>query len=84
MPVMDGLEATQRIRQRETEHPERPRTPIVAYTTGRLLADTVLLDRVGFNDAIKKPCTADHMEACLRRWCLTFAAVGSANPCRPA
>lgn len=71
MPVMDGLEATRRIRQLEIEQPERPHTPIVAYTTGWLLADAVLLARVGFDEAIKKPCGADQMRACLRRWGLT-------------
>jgi CheY-like chemotaxis protein len=71
MPVMDGLEATRRIRQLEIEHPERPHTPIVAYTTGWLLADTALLARVGFDEAINKPSDADQLKACLRRWSLT-------------
>ena len=71
MPIMDGLEATQLIRQLEIEHPERPRTPIVAYTTGWLLADTGLLAQVGFDEANDKPCSADQLKACLRRWSLT-------------
>jgi CheY-like chemotaxis protein len=80
MPVMDGLEAAQRIRQLEIEHPERPRTPIVAYTTGWLLADTTLLSRVGFDEAIKKPCSADQMKACLRRWSLSTPVLPSSQP----
>jgi CheY-like chemotaxis protein len=36
MPVMDGLEATGRIRQWERQHPEHPVTPIVAVTADAL------------------------------------------------
>ncbi len=32
MPVMDGMEATERIRQLERERPDRPRMPIVVLT----------------------------------------------------
>jgi CheY-like chemotaxis protein len=74
MPVMDGMEATLRIRQLETAHPERRRTPIVAYTSGKLLKDKTLQVRVGFDEAISKPCGADLMAACLRRWCVKTAA----------
>ena len=74
MPVMDGLQATQRIRQVEREHPGRPRTPIVACTTSWLLRNKVLLARVGFDEAINNPCSAEEMNACLRRWSLMTAA----------
>jgi CheY-like chemotaxis protein len=86
MPVMDGLEATWRIRQLEIEHADRPRTPIVAYTTGWLLSETVLLARVGFDEAINKPCGVDEMEACLRRRSFTTprTAVVAARKCVPA
>jgi CheY-like chemotaxis protein len=80
MPVMDGMEATLRIRQLETAHPERRRTPIVAYTSGALLADKTLQVRVGFDEAINKPCGADLMAACLRRWCPTTAALLPSQP----
>jgi CheY-like chemotaxis protein len=80
MPVMDGMEATLRIRQLETAHPERRRTPIVAYTSGKLLADRTLQVRVGFDEAISKPCSAEQMEACLRRWCPTTAAPLPSRP----
>jgi len=70
MPVMSGLEATQEIRQIEIDHPERQRTPIVAYTSGTLLRDIALQARVGFDEAIKKPGSVIQIEACLRRLCL--------------
>ena len=68
MPVMDGLQATQQIRQVESKHPERVRTHIVACTTGWLLRNKVFLARVGFDEAINKPCHAGEMNACIRRW----------------
>jgi CheY-like chemotaxis protein len=77
MPVMDGLEATKRIRQLEIEHPERPHIPIVAYTSGRLLADKLLQVGAGFDEAIRKPCSAEQMGACLRRWCSATSGLRS-------
>jgi CheY-like chemotaxis protein len=67
MPEMDGLQAAHRIRQFESEHPERPRTTLVAYTTGRLLEDKALQAHAGFDEAMKKPCSAPQMQACLHR-----------------
>ncbi|MGZ5218072.1 MAG: response regulator [Caldimonas sp.] len=69
MPVMDGLEATSCIRRLEREHPDRPRVPIVAYTSGRAAGNMELMRRVGLDGALEKPCGADAMEACLARWC---------------
>jgi CheY-like chemotaxis protein len=78
MPVMNGLQFTQRIRRLEIEQPERARTSIVAYTSGRLLmAGTSLQVRMGFDEVIKKPSSAPQMEACLRRWCATGAALAT-------
>jgi CheY-like chemotaxis protein len=71
MPVMDGLQATQCIRQLECDHADWPRTPIIAYTSGDFLSDRALQVRGGFDESIKKPCSAGAMEACLLRWCLT-------------
>ena len=67
MPVMDGLEAALHIRQHEAEHPERPRATIVAYTAGQLLAEVALLARAGFDEAMRKPCSALQLQACLHR-----------------
>jgi CheY-like chemotaxis protein len=68
MPVMDGFAATLNIRRLETEQPQRPHVPVIAYTSGSLLPDE-LLRRIGFDHALKKPCDADTMQACLQRWC---------------
>jgi CheY-like chemotaxis protein len=67
MPEMDGLQAAHEIRQFESEHPGRPRTTLVAYTTGMLLEDKALQDHAGFDEAMKKPCSAPQMQACLHR-----------------
>jgi CheY-like chemotaxis protein len=68
MPVMDGFAATLNIRRLETEQPQRPYVPVIAYTSGSLPSDE-LLRRIGFDHALKKPCSADTMQACLQRWC---------------
>jgi CheY-like chemotaxis protein len=67
MPVMDGLEATQKIRHMEAAHPHRARTPIVAYTSGVLLWDTALQERVGFDEVLRKPANAKQLQACILR-----------------
>jgi two-component system sensor histidine kinase/response regulator len=41
MPIMDGIEATQRIRQLETET-GRPPIPIVGYTVGLAVSSATL------------------------------------------
>jgi len=76
MPVMDGFVATLSIRRLETEQADRPHVPVIAYTSGALPPDE-LLRRIGFDHALKKPCDADTMQACLQRW-------GSAGLARPA
>jgi CheY-like chemotaxis protein len=67
MPEMDGLQAAHQIRRFESEHPGRPRTTLVAYTTGRLLEDKALQAHAGFDEAMKKPCSTPQMQACLHR-----------------
>jgi CheY-like chemotaxis protein len=67
MPIMDGLETALYIRQRELEHPQRPRTTIVAYTSGKMLADKAMQARAGFDGALEKPCGVPEMQAFLLR-----------------
>lgn len=51
MPVMDGIEATQRIR----EHPTLGALPIVALTAGAMLSERQRAIEVGMNDFASKP-----------------------------
>jgi signal transduction histidine kinase/ligand-binding sensor domain-containing protein/CheY-like chemotaxis protein len=67
MPVMDGFEATRRIRGHEvaqgSEH-----VPIVALTAGGGSEEKARCMEVGMNDFISKPFTISDIEAALRRW----------------
>ncbi len=69
MPVMDGLEATMQIRRKELAHPDRPRCPIVAYTSGGTANDRALWQKIGMDAVLNKPSQPEQMEACLRQWC---------------
>ena len=51
MPIMDGIEATQRIR----EHPALQSLPIVALTAGAMLSERQRAIEVGMNDFASKP-----------------------------
>lgn len=69
MPVMDGLTATARIRQREQRGPRFSRVPIVAST-----ADPADLDRLdwyeaGLDDVLPKPSNLADLRGCLEKWC---------------
>jgi len=84
MPVMDGLEATARIRAHELDDPRRRRVPIVAHSSGALLRDDALMRRIGFDDVLIKPCLAQTMAMCLRRWCPTkFASLSGSEELDP-
>jgi len=62
MPVMGGVEATQRIRQRETEQ-GLPRLPIVAMTANAMQGDRETCLAAGMDDYLTKPIKAADLEA---------------------
>ena len=55
MPVMDGLESTQKIREYESSHPSRPPTPIIAMTANNEQRDHENYLNSGMNGVITKP-----------------------------
>jgi len=67
MPVMDGYEATQKIRQREDRHALR-RVPIIAVTAGALEENRERCLAVGMDDFLTKPVDMEKLAALLEHW----------------
>ena len=65
MPVMDGLEATRRIRALERE--DAARIPIVALTANAFESDMRQTEAAGMNAHMAKPADADLMYRTLRQ-----------------
>ena len=64
MPVMDGYEATQRIRQ----NPEWKDLPIIAVTANVMQGDREDCLASGMNDYITKPYKRDELRSVIERW----------------
>ena len=67
MPVMDGLEATRRIRAAETEN-SLPRTPIIAMTANAMQGDRESCLEVGMDDYLAKPIKSQELQQLLQRY----------------
>ena len=66
MPVMDGHEATRRIREGESRN---TRVPIVAMTAHAMEGDRQKCLDAGMDDHVSKPITKRSIEAVLTRFC---------------
>jgi CheY-like chemotaxis protein/anti-sigma regulatory factor (Ser/Thr protein kinase) len=64
MPVMDGFEATEKIRGLETD---AAMTPIVALTASALPEELEACRRSGMNECLTKPVSLQALKAVLRR-----------------
>jgi CheY-like chemotaxis protein len=67
MPVMDGFEATRRIRFDEMQRDDG-RTPIVALTADALAGDRERCLESGMDDYMTKPVSSAMLAAAVERW----------------
>ena len=67
MPVMDGLTAASRIRQREMAQ-GLPRRPIIALTANALAGDREMCLKAGMDDYVAKPVTIGSLSTAMLRW----------------
>jgi signal transduction histidine kinase/CheY-like chemotaxis protein len=75
MPVMDGIEATSRIRKMQQNG---PRTPIVALTANALSGDRERYLEAGMDDYLAKPLSEKALLNVMARWCGTAGPSASA------
>jgi signal transduction histidine kinase/CheY-like chemotaxis protein len=66
MPVMNGLEATQRIR--ELEAGSGHHTPIIGLTAHALKGDFDRCIEAGMDDYLTKPVSPERLESVIRKW----------------
>lgn len=66
MPVMDGLEATRRLRQREDTN-SLPRTPVIALTANASTEDREACANAGMDDFLSKPFSRAALAELLQR-----------------
>jgi len=69
MPVMDGLEATKRIRDGSAKA-RNPSITIIAITADAFRANRAACKNAGMNDFISKPVSVPGMQEVVQRWIL--------------
>ncbi len=67
MPIMDGYQATAKIRQQEHTHGKK-HTPILAFTANTSEADRDRCLAAGMDDYFLKPCKPEALQRILQKW----------------
>jgi signal transduction histidine kinase/CheY-like chemotaxis protein/HPt (histidine-containing phosphotransfer) domain-containing protein len=67
MPIMDGYEATAKIRENERVS-GAPKIPIIALTANAILGDRERCLAQGMDDYLSKPFTSEQLQKLLSRW----------------
>ena len=70
MPVMDGMEATRRIRELKNEFHN---VPIIGLTANAFAESRDLCFAAGMNDFLTKPINREKLESTVRKWRFRFA-----------
>ena len=78
MPVMDGYEATRRLRAQ----PRYAQLPIIAMTANAMASDREMALAAGMNDHISKPLNVAAMFATMSKWIRPEQPAGVAPPAR--
>jgi len=68
MPIMNGYEATKRIREIESRKGKDKQTPIIAITAGLLKNYEAKSFESGMDDLLNKPFDSDEFELCVTKW----------------
>lgn len=72
MPIMDGFEATKRIRDYEDMKGAGAYTPIIALTSKVMTGDKALCINAGMDDYIPKPIRKEKVCVAINKWCGQF------------
>lgn len=68
MPVMDGLETTQKIRTLEKDNNSKP-VAIIALTASAMKGDKEIFLKSGMNDYISKPFKKNDLDRIIKKYC---------------
>ncbi len=68
MPVLDGFEATRRLRAWEARQAGRPPLPIIALTANAMQGDRERCLAAGMTDYVTKPFAQDQLTKVIKRW----------------
>ena len=72
MPIMDGMEAAERIRSFEASHPEIPKAYIIALTADVMSGVRHRCAAAGMNDYLSKPIRKSEMMSVLEKACASL------------